>query len=261
MEIKDLIKAGKDQVRRNPDLMSAYIELFQEKFGKKPDCAGCSFNSDWNRLINETSTQKFTIMSTKNFELINNSIIYSFDYEDKKLKRVFRKRVYGNLMTEDFAIEYLTHGTQEEIAVRKKQFRSLPEKFQIDLEKLDELKNMAAERGYPEEEYNSIDNDSDMSAYIAVKDLEHEAETKRLQEAAEERMKKEREEKAEAEEARLAKQEADRIANETAVLKAKEEEARLAIEKEEAEAAEEAKNKAKEKNEIEGAAKKEGKVK
>lgn len=214
--VEDLIKAGKNEVRNNSDLMSSYIKLFEEKFGRKPDCAGCTFNSDWNRLTQNqilTSTNN-TIMSDKTFLLRDNSIIYSYDLEvqENQFRRIRR---YGNLMNEEFAENYLTHGTPEQIEERKRQFKILPEKFRTmseidatDYEKLAELKKQAEKKGYPEEEYININNDSDMSAYIEAKNIESEAEAKRLREEAEERMRIQREEK-EAEEKTIALKKAE----------------------------------------------------
>lgn len=177
--IEDLIKAGKSEVRYNSNLLTAYKELFAEKFGREPVCAGCTFDSDWNRLINNQNSTKTEIMSDKTFKLRDNSIIYSFDRADKKTKRMMRSRMYGNIMTEKFAEDYLTHGSEEQIAERKKQFKVLPKKFQAnddapaDLipEKLADMKALAAEKGYPAEEYASINTKADMKAYLEGKEL------------------------------------------------------------------------------------------
>lgn len=179
ISIEDLIKAGKSEVRYNSDLLTAYKKLFAEKFGREPDCAGCTFDSDWNRLINNSNISNREIMSDKTFKLRDNSIIYTFDKEDKKKKTLRRTRSYGNIMTEEFAIDYLTHGTPEQIAERKMQFKILPKKFQpndnapADLipEKLADMKALAAQKGYPAEEYASISTKADMKAYLEGKEL------------------------------------------------------------------------------------------
>lgn len=182
MTIEDLIKAGKDQVRRNPDLMSAYILLFTEVFGRKPDCAPCTFNRDWERLINSTNPINLEIMTGKTFRLINNSIIYSYDELDVKLKRKIRKRAYGNVMTEEFAINYLTHGTAQQIADRKKQFAVLPSKFveveneEKDLSKLTvkKLQELATENEYPKEEWGNLKKE-ELVAYLNAQLIDSEA--------------------------------------------------------------------------------------
>src|SRR5690606_26847354 len=168
-------------VRSNPDLMNIYIQLFTEKFGRKPDCAGCTFNRDWQRLTNY-SLQKSQTMYDKTFRLKKPGIIYSYDVKDKKSKRSFRKRVYGNVMTEDFAIDYLTIGTKAEIEERKKQFAELPEKFRTDSDseddndlsklKVADLKDLAS--AYPEEEWKQLKKD-ELIAYLSAKDADVES--------------------------------------------------------------------------------------
>ena len=174
MQLNDLIKAGKNQVRVTPDLMSAYIEIFQEKFGRKPDCAGCTFNRDWDRLVKSTNLQNIEIMSDKTFRLKNNARIYSYDFEDKKTKRTLRKRAYGNVMTEEFAENYLTNGTEQQIADRKKEFAILPKKFieptedvVEDISKLTvkKLQELAEQKEFPKEEWEGLKKD-ELVAYI-----------------------------------------------------------------------------------------------
>lgn len=127
MTVEELIKLGKIQVRNNPDLMNAYKELFFEKFGRHPNCVPCTFNSDWNRLTGTApQPQQNYIMRNTTFQLIDNSTIYSYDSEDRKAGRKIRHRTYGNTMTEDFAIAYLTNGSKDEIEKRKLHFKVLP---------------------------------------------------------------------------------------------------------------------------------------
>lgn len=161
--------------------MSAYIQLFTEKFGRKPDCAGCTFNYDWDRLLN-SNIQNFEIMSDKTFRLKNNAIIYSYDVEDKKTKRTIRKRAYGNVMTEEFAENYLTNGTAQQIADRKKQFAVLPEKFiekedsdTVNISKLTvkQLHALATEHEFPAEEWEGLKKD-ELVAYINAQLIESE---------------------------------------------------------------------------------------
>ena len=177
MTVEDLIKAGKNQVRNNPDLMSAYIQLFSEKFGRKPDCAGCTFSRDWERLTNSINSQNIEIMSDKTFKLKQSHIIYSYDVEDKNTNRKIRRRTYGNTMTEEFAENYLTNGTDEQIAERKKQFSVLPAKLLnadnedfSDLSKLTvpKLQELATTKEYPSEEWKSLKKD-ELIAYLNAK--------------------------------------------------------------------------------------------
>jgi len=195
--VEDLIKAGKHEVRNHSELMSAYIRLFQERFGREPDCAGCTFDYDWKRLTETlTSIHTENMSSDITFKLRDNSIIYSFYREDKETGIIRKTRCYGNIMTEEFAEEYLTSGSPEEIESRKKEFKVLPEKFQekpwaeketLPLQRLSELKAQASEKEYPEEEFENISEESAMIVYLDGKALEAE-ETKNLQEAVEQTM-------------------------------------------------------------------------
>ena len=179
ISIEDLVKAGKSEVRYNTDLLTAYKRLFSEKFGREPDCAGCTFDYDWNRLINNQNFITREIMSDNTFKLRDNSIIYSYD---KKVNETTtrRTRTYGNKMTEQFAEAYLTEGTPEQIAERKKHFKILPKKFQNTEvsetskfpEKLVDMKAFAIEKGYQEDEFKDITRKADMIAYLEAKELE-----------------------------------------------------------------------------------------
>lgn len=177
MTIEELIKTGKEKVRGNAVLLNAYKKVFKEKFGREPDCAGCTFTTDWARLTNPSiQPQKKHAMSNKTFDLIHQGKIYSYDVFDKKTKRTKRVRAYGNLMTEDFATAYLINGTPEEIEIRKKQFRTLPESLQTettDISKLTvkELKELAAGHGHPEDEYSDLKK-ADLISYIETKSIE-----------------------------------------------------------------------------------------
>lgn len=180
--LEDLIKAGKSEVRYNSNLLTAYKKLFAEKFGREPDCAGCTFDSDWNRLITNQNFSNREIMSENTFKLRDNSIIYTYQRENPETKTSRPIRTFGNKMTEEFAEAYLTEGTSEQIAQRKKQFKILPKKFQptesapADTnkypEKLVDMKAYAAFKEYPEEEYSSITRKADMIAYLNGKAVE-----------------------------------------------------------------------------------------
>ncbi|RMZ60074.1 hypothetical protein D1632_10825 [Chryseobacterium nematophagum] len=128
--IEDLVKAGKEKVRVTPDLMAAYIELFEKKFGRKPECAGCTFQNDWGKLTQNITIHTTEPMADKIFKLKDSSRIYSYDYKDKKTGRFLRKRRFGYTMEEEFAEQYLIHGSPEQLEKRKVEFKILPEKFQ-----------------------------------------------------------------------------------------------------------------------------------
>ena len=72
-------------------------------------------------------------------------------------------------MDEDFAEEYLSKGTADEIKNRKSEFKILPEKLRDSKDELMELKELALERGYPAEEYEKVKEEAEMVAYLETK--------------------------------------------------------------------------------------------
>jgi len=126
MEVQELIKLNSREVRGSSSLMAIYVELFQKHFGYKPNCAGCTFNSDFQKLKNTVLNQS----SNKN---LNNQIMEkTFQLRQVKGEILTYKkdgktvRQYDNRMTEDFAISFLTNGTKEQIEDRKKLFKKIP---------------------------------------------------------------------------------------------------------------------------------------
>ncbi len=128
MTKSELISQGSSKVRSDSALLSFYIEIFKNEFGYKPACAGCTFSTDWNKLTN--SNKKYIEIMSKSFEIKDKQKIHSFVKERRTI------RCYGHNMTEEFAIEYLTIGTEEEIEIRKKDFKKLPVlEIEVDAEK------------------------------------------------------------------------------------------------------------------------------
>lgn len=121
MTIQDLILIDKHKVRRDSNLMHLYIEFFQQTFHYLPNCAGCSFESDWNKLKSfyskKTSiTQKPIAMSSKiTIKKVQGKILTY-----RKNGKTFR--LYDNILNDDFIKEYISNGTPEELAERKKLF-------------------------------------------------------------------------------------------------------------------------------------------
>lgn len=149
--------------------MAAYIKIFTEKFGRAPDCAGCTFSRDWQRLTSNKEQTNFTKMAEKTFRLRKPHLIYSYDILDEKAGRNVRKRTYGHNMTEEFAVAYLTNGTPEQITERKAEFATLPEQS-ADLSKMkvQELKDLAEEKGLPSEEWENLKKD-ELISYLREK--------------------------------------------------------------------------------------------
>lgn len=123
MTRSELIKLGGDKVRDDERLILFYLEEFEKMFGRKPNCAPCTFKTDWKRFTKGKQTKTFRKMETeKTFELKRG---------EKEKIHTYRKdgrpfRTYGNRMTEDFAKAYLKNGTKEEIKRRKAYFHVLP---------------------------------------------------------------------------------------------------------------------------------------
>src|SRR6478736_9243120 len=123
MTVNELILLDKRKVRRDSNLMSLYLLYFKETFKYAPNCAGCSFGSDWQKLVNfyskkvekKVTLQKENVMSTISIKRIQGKILAY-----KKDGRTFRQ--YDNILTDSFVKEYLSNGTKEEIEERKRLF-------------------------------------------------------------------------------------------------------------------------------------------
>lgn len=124
MKLLDLTNKKAEEVRNDTRLFSFYLEQYRLLFGYEPNCAPCTFLSDWNKFCNLAKNKKQLkpiVMKEKTFKLKDVDIIYRYLNKAKNTKRSF-----GYNMTEEFAEEYLTTGTQAERAERKKQFIELP---------------------------------------------------------------------------------------------------------------------------------------
>lgn len=124
MEVKELITKSASEVRRNPDLIELYLVEFEKVFGKRPNCAGCTFQKDWQRFVNSfrAKKEKNQVIMDGTFKYKGGKVLMLTYWMDGK---PYRK--YSNRLTEEFAINYLTYGTPEQIAERKKEFLVLPE--------------------------------------------------------------------------------------------------------------------------------------
>lgn len=118
MTIDELINKNPNEIRHSPSLMDFYIFFFKQTFGHLPSCTACTFNSDFKRLVNfhrknthkmEAITHTITIKKSK-------GTILSY----VKDGRTYRK--YDNILDDQFIEEYLKHGTEEELASRRKLF-------------------------------------------------------------------------------------------------------------------------------------------
>lgn len=133
MTANEFIQLNSDKVRRDSSLMLFYIDLFFETFGYRPNCAGCTFNSDFYKL-------KSALSKEKNVNLSLNKKVMQNTFKLKKVTNTilsFKKdkvthRLYDTNLNENFVIGYLTNGTEEEIAERKKLFSKLPELEEVE---------------------------------------------------------------------------------------------------------------------------------
>jgi hypothetical protein len=123
MTIKEFILLDKAKVRRDSNLMHLYLEFFKETFNRVPNCAGCSFGTDWQKLINfhignkekSLTLQKTKVMNTISIKKIQGKIL-AYRKEGKTF------RMYDNILTDAFINDFISNGTEEEILERKKMF-------------------------------------------------------------------------------------------------------------------------------------------
>lgn len=102
--------------------MSLYLLYFQEAYGYRPSCAGCSFGSDWQKIVSFYSNkeEKSLNLQKQNFMEITIKKIQGKILSYKKDGRVFR--LYDNILNDEFIDGYLNNGSEEELAERKKLF-------------------------------------------------------------------------------------------------------------------------------------------
>lgn len=132
MDARGFIKISAKEIRKSNELMRLYIKLYEGAFSVQPNCAPCTFNKDFKRfkkhveqlgvgqeiIINHKYTRKM-----KTFELKSKYKADILTYKDGKRP----VRTYGRKMTEEFAANFLTKGSKEEIEKRKKLFNVLPD--------------------------------------------------------------------------------------------------------------------------------------
>lgn len=122
-----------NEVRGNSNLMAVFISIYEEHFGHKPTCSGCAFKSEFNNLKNAIFNKKEIKIKNKKMEKkdfkirVRNAEILSYKNEKGKIVRK-----YDNALTNDFVVGFLTHGTPEQIAERKKLFSILPAQFRVE---------------------------------------------------------------------------------------------------------------------------------
>lgn len=128
MTVEELILLDKAKVRRDSNLMHLYLEHFKTAFGRVPNCAGCSFGADWQKLIAKYSKNYVTLQKGKPMKTIHIKKISGKILTYRKNGRNYRQ--YDNILTDAFIKEYISNGTEEEIAERLKMF-NFPEEEKV----------------------------------------------------------------------------------------------------------------------------------
>lgn len=196
---KEIVQRGMVAVRNSATLYPRYQELFNETFGYFPECPTCGSalgknqwkafeafvaGADPNTLL---TTKTSETMSKNTFKIKDKTKLYSYNFKKKGQDRDFTARTYGDVMTEDFAVAYLDAAKDdaELLAERKAQFSQLPKKYaeavsgddsedtaqDLTKLKLAELQAIAAEKGYPADEWEKLKSKADVVAYLEAKDL------------------------------------------------------------------------------------------
>lgn len=187
MTPQEIIKKGKAAVRNSGTLYPLYKSLFFEVFGREAECPTCGSaqgKADWNSFTAyangadpETINNNTTNMAKPTFVIKKKSPIYRYQEEGGRIHRV-----YGDVMSEDFAVKYLENALlidEETFEKRRAEFSVLPEKFRDEVENEDKsklpttlkgLKALAVEREYPEDEYKDIKTIVEMDAYVRTKE-------------------------------------------------------------------------------------------
>lgn len=124
MTTKELVSLNPRKIRHNNELMQLYIQQFEAAFSYKPNCAGCTFNKDFNKLKKHVNSgSKSTIINLKPETMSVYKIKPKFRAQILTyIKDKRPHRTYGRNITDAFAKEFLKHGTKEQIAERKKMF-------------------------------------------------------------------------------------------------------------------------------------------
>lgn len=138
MTVEELILLDKAKVRRDSNLMRLYLEFFKEAFNRVPNCAGCSFATDWQKLVSKYSKKSVTLQKVNPMKTITIKKIQGKILSYKKDGKTFR--LYDNILTDAFIKEYISNGTEEENTERKKMFN-----FPVENIEITETKEVVAE--------------------------------------------------------------------------------------------------------------------
>lgn len=142
MTNEELIKLGKEDILKNHKQL--YISKYTAVFGKAPSCASCTFAKDFRafkeKILNFKESPKIKKMANKKEYKLSprfGSTILSYQTEKGII------RMHGRNMTDEFAKNFLTHGSKKQIEERKKMFLEIPEKKEpakVEKTKVEEVK-------------------------------------------------------------------------------------------------------------------------
>ena len=133
MTINEFILLDKAKVRRDSNLMSLYLDFFKTAFGRVPNCAGCSFGTDWQKLVSLYSIKgekKVTLQKGKTMNTISIKKIQGKILTYRKDGKTYRQ--YDNILTDEFIKEFIVSGTEEENKERVKMFNFPVENTEVE---------------------------------------------------------------------------------------------------------------------------------
>jgi len=139
MTVNELILLDKAKVRRDSNLMHLYLEFFKEAFGRVPNCAGCSFATDWQKLVALYSKKSVTLQKVNPMKTITIKKIQGKILTYRKDGKTFRQ--YDNILTDSFIKEFISNGTEEEIKERVKMFNFPESNFATKVQGMEIIKS------------------------------------------------------------------------------------------------------------------------
>lgn len=126
MNVEDLVKLNSTKVRSDSHLMRLYIEMFKAQFGKVPNCAGCTFSTDFHKLKSAVDNKKTTFAQTIKMENTYQIKVKTGEIlHYRNNGRIVRR--FDTSLTLEFVIGFLTHGTEEQLKERRKLFSKIPD--------------------------------------------------------------------------------------------------------------------------------------
>lgn len=110
--------------------------MFTALFGSAPTCAGCTFERDWRRFIAEAKKpggmkKIINLQEQRPMGQKEENMEYRLHNRHRAEILTYVKggkpfRTYGRTMTDEFAREYLTNGSPEQLEQRRRMFAQVP---------------------------------------------------------------------------------------------------------------------------------------